>query len=65
MAQLTIREREVVRMLAQGHRQTEIAMALQISARTVETHVKNARMKTGAASAFALAVRVAVEEREK
>lgn len=62
MAILTAREREVVRLLAQGRRQTEIAKTLCVSVRTVEAHVKNARTKTGSASALALAVRVAVEE---
>jgi DNA-binding CsgD family transcriptional regulator len=61
MSKLTRREREVVRLLATGKRQTEIARLLTISKRTVEHHVKSAREKTGAASAFELAVRAAVE----
>lgn len=62
MARLTRREQEVVRLLAQGKRQTEIARALCVSARTVEAHVRNARGKVGATSAFELAVRAAVED---
>jgi DNA-binding NarL/FixJ family response regulator len=61
MAKLTRREQEVVKLLAQGKRQTEIARTLVISQRTVEAHVRNARGKVGATSAFDLAVRAAVE----
>lgn len=61
MSRLTTREQEVARLLAQGKRQTDIARLLVISPRTVEHHVANARRKTGAQSAFDLAVRVAVE----
>ncbi len=62
MSQLTKREREVVKLLAQGKRQTEIARVLCVSTRTVEAHTRNARAKVGASSAFELAVRAAVEE---
>lgn len=65
MSKLTAREKEVVRLLAQGQRQTDIARALCVSPRTVEAHVRNARTKTGAASAFDLAVRAAVEAQKK
>lgn len=65
MALLTKRERQVVALLAQGKRQTEIAQTLVVSKRTVEAHVRNARMKTGAQSAFELAVRAAVEAQRK
>ncbi len=65
MARLTRREQEVVRLLAQGKRQTEIARVLCVSTRTVEAHTRNARAKVGAASAFELAVRAAVEEVQK
>lgn len=37
---LTKREREVLRMLAQGHGQAEIARELSISSKTVATHVQ-------------------------
>ena len=65
MSRLTRREREVVALLAQGKRQTEIARVLCVSSRTVEAHVRNARGKTGATSAFDLAVRAAVEAQTK
>ena len=65
MSRLTRREKEVVALLAQGRKQTEIARVLCVSARTVEAHTRNARAKVGAASAFELAVRVAVEEQTK
>lgn len=54
-----------MRLLAQGKRQTEIARVLCVSTRTVEAHTRNARAKVGAASAFELAVRAAVEEVQK
>ena len=65
MGKLTRREQQVTRLLAQGKRQTEIAKILVCSPRTVEAHVRNARAKVGAMSAFELAVRVAVEEQTK
>jgi DNA-binding CsgD family transcriptional regulator len=61
MARLTTREREIVRLLAEGRRQTDIARVLSISARTVEAHVRSARLKTGTSSAFDLALRAALE----
>ncbi len=63
MDKLTTREREVVRLLAQGRRQTDIANLLCISIDTVNRHVANARRKTDTSSAFELAVRTAVEIR--
>ena len=63
MDKLTTREREVVRLLAQGKRQTEIAQLLCISTRTVEAHVANARRKTAMRTTFELAVRVAVAQK--
>ena len=65
MSKLTTREREVVRLLGLGKRQTEIAKLLTVSPRTVEAHVRNARGKTGATSAFDLAVRAAMENLKK
>lgn len=61
MAKLTQREREVVSLLARGERPIAIARRLCISRHTVYNHVARARSKTGATSAFDLAVRVAVE----
>lgn len=56
MSTLTQREREVVNLLAQGKTQSIIARQLVISRHTVYAHVRNIREKTGASSAFELAV---------
>ncbi len=45
---LTAREREVLTHLAQGKSQQEVAEALQITVRTVETHVTNLLSKLNA-----------------
>lgn len=45
---LSVREREVVRMLASGRNANEIAAALFLSRATVATHVRNAMAKLGA-----------------
>jgi DNA-binding CsgD family transcriptional regulator len=65
MDKLTSREREVVRLLADGRRPADIARQLSISRRTVYVHVQNARGKTGTGSAFDLAVKAAVELQKK
>jgi DNA-binding NarL/FixJ family response regulator len=44
---LTPREREVLRLLAQGHTDREIAQLLYISPRTVQNHLASIREKTG------------------
>jgi DNA-binding NarL/FixJ family response regulator len=59
---LTTRERTVVQLLAEGKSHKEIAAALAISARTVETHRANAMRKLGAGS-IADVVRYAVRAR--
>jgi RNA polymerase sigma factor (sigma-70 family) len=41
--QLTAREREVLRLIAQGYTYKEIASELYISVKTVESHVSSAR----------------------
>ena len=41
MARLTEREKEVLELLAQGHRYKEIAAALHLSIDTVRTHIRN------------------------
>jgi DNA-binding CsgD family transcriptional regulator len=56
---LTLREQEVLRLLAQGHRNRRIARDLVLSVRTVERHVANVYAKIGAhgraeATAYAL-----------
>jgi DNA-binding CsgD family transcriptional regulator len=44
---LTRREREVLKLLIEGHSDREIATALSISPRTVETHVGRILTKLG------------------
>jgi DNA-binding CsgD family transcriptional regulator len=59
-AALTRREREILRLVADGQTDREIAATLFISERTVEWHLKNAFEKLGAATraaAIAAAVR--------
>jgi ATP/maltotriose-dependent transcriptional regulator MalT len=45
---LTTRELEVVRLIAQGHSNTEIAAALVVSEATVKTHINHIFSKLGA-----------------
>jgi DNA-binding NarL/FixJ family response regulator len=47
---LTQREREVLRLLAEGESNREVAERLSISAKTVETHRANVMRKLGAGS---------------
>lgn len=58
---LTNREGEVLRMLALGHSNKEIANALSISVKTVETHRAGGMAKLGLTSRAAL-VRFAMDE---
>lgn len=44
---LTAREREVLSLLAEGNTSEEVASALGVTRRTVETHVANAGLKLG------------------
>lgn len=60
---LTAREREVLRLFAQGLEGPEVARALNLSAKTVETHVRNARAKLGGIRRPAAARLVAEAER--
>jgi len=48
--ELTRREREIARLVEQGHTNRDIAELLFLSVRTVESHVYQARAKVGAAS---------------
>ena len=59
MSKLTQREREVVQLLGQGMRPTQIAEKLCVSHSTVKTHIANMRDKTGASSTLELAVQAA------
>lgn len=47
---LSLREREVLRLIATGKSQADAAAILQISERTVEQHVRNARRKLNVAN---------------
>lgn len=55
VAELSAREREVLRLLAGGSRNQEIAAALGISGNTVKFHVSNLLRKTGTRSRAELA----------
>jgi DNA-binding NarL/FixJ family response regulator len=54
---LTRRERDIVRLIAEGLTDREIATALTISTRTVETHVSSVLHKLGARNRFEAAAR--------
>ena len=58
---LTLREQEIVRMVALGASSPEIADELQISHQTVRTHVRNAMEKLGARSRAHLVARALAE----
>jgi DNA-binding CsgD family transcriptional regulator len=55
-AGLTVREREVAALIAQGKSTREIAEALVVSERTVESHVANIMFKLGVRSRSQIAV---------
>src|SRR5687767_1482442 len=59
---LTLRQREVLRLILEGRRMKEIAAALQLSARTVETH-KYQMMQTLGVESTAELIRYAIEHR--
>lgn len=52
--QLTRREEEIIRLIAQENTSAQIASLLKISVRTVETHRKNLLLKTNASSVVGL-----------
>ncbi len=60
--QLTVRQRDVLRLIVEGHRMKEIAAALDLSARTVETHKYEMMRVLGVQSTTAL-VRYAIEHK--
>ncbi len=60
---LTPREREVLRWTAAGRRQADIAETLGLSERTIENHLRRARLRLGATTT-AQAVRTAIRSGE-
>lgn len=58
LPQLTPREAEVAQLVADGLTNREIGLRLQLSRRTVETHISNIRVKLDVASRAALAATV-------
>ena len=63
--QLSVRERQVLQLLAEGHSAKESAERLNISAKTIEVHRKNIRQKLGISSIAELtkyAVRMGITE---
>lgn len=48
--ELTVREREVLQLVARGYSNKEIGAALEVSVKTVETHKANAMTKLGLTS---------------
>ena len=60
--QLTMRQREVLRLILDGQRMKEIAAALQLSPRTVETH-KYQMMQTLGVDSTAKLIKYAIEHR--
>jgi DNA-binding NarL/FixJ family response regulator len=61
VADITAREREVIQYVARGYTNKELAAALEISVKTVETHKANAMAKLGLTSRAAL-VRFAIQQ---
>ena len=59
---LTQRERDVLRHIAEGHANKQIAQALNLSVRTVETHRLNIKRKLGIDGQAEL-IKYAVENR--
>ena len=62
---LSQREREVLRLLADGHRNEEIGRRLHIAAETARAHIRNAMRKLGAdtrTQAVAVALRQSLIE---
>jgi len=60
--QLTPRERQIVKLVAEGNSNKRIAMVLSISIKTVETHRSTAMRKVGAKSSADLALYAARNE---
>lgn len=47
MKQLTDREKQVLKLVAEGNRQKEIADQLKLSVKTITAHITNISNKTG------------------
>ena len=60
---LTPREREIVKLLAEGLRAEDVAKRLVLSPYTVRTHIRNAKDKLGARTT-AQAIAIAIRDRE-
>ncbi|WP_076860378.1 PA1136 family autoinducer-binding transcriptional regulator [Bradyrhizobium mercantei] len=60
---LSPREREVLRWISAGRRQADIAASLGLSERTVENHLRRARLRLGVATT-AQAIRLAIRSGE-
>jgi len=59
---LTDRERQILKLITQEVTNTDIALSLNISKRTVETHKKNIILKSGATNAIGL-VKIALKNK--
>jgi DNA-binding NarL/FixJ family response regulator len=59
LGRLTAREQEVLSLMAEGHRNEQIAVDLTISPHTVQSHVKNILSKLGAHSRLEAVARAA------
>lgn len=58
MGSITVREKEVLQLLAQGLSTKEIACSMGISFHTVESHRKNLRFKFAAKNSTELIMKV-------
>lgn len=61
MAQLTQREREIVRMLMDGKRPQDVQRSLCIERSTMREHLRHARKKADAKTTLELVAKVARE----
>jgi len=59
---LTVREREILKLITEERNNTDIALALDISKRTVETHKKNMILKLGVTNTVGL-IKIAIKNK--
>ena len=59
---LTVREREILKLISEERKNTDIALALDISKRTVETHKKNMILKLGVTNTVGL-IKIAIKNK--